>query len=282
MGNMKNARKQEIFNLYPTLIDVGKILLTFLIFSNIAKAQIVSNEDLSHSENENKFSYTIGTRLKSNDFAEHQQTTRIRPVIGLRYGKWQIGIGDGRTWLNEGKFGTEPTLSYQFIENPEINIGLSMRAHNVSTGESFDVFEGGKTTLRTRLMIQRKITNRWRMHFDWTQDILNKGDSTTLTTGLSYSWPVFKESELILNFGGTWATAEHWKNSNLPNIASQNHIFKTGFEKASAGLTFKQAMSQNWAWYSSLGVSSPIADLKRIQGSREVVSGQIGVLYFKR
>ena len=84
MGNMKNARKQEIFNLYPTLIDVGKILLTFLIFSNIAKAQIVSNEDLSHSENENKFSYTIGTRLKSNDFAEHQQTTRIRPVIGLR------------------------------------------------------------------------------------------------------------------------------------------------------------------------------------------------------
>jgi len=279
---MKQFKSHKKFERKFFLKYISNILLLIFFLPCIATAKLDSDQELDPSETSNKFSYTIGARLKSNDFAELQQTARIRPVIGLRYGKWQLGIGDGKAWLNEGKYGTEPTLSYQFLENPDINIGLSMRLHNVTTGESFDVLEGGKTTLRTRLMLQRKISNHWRLNVDWTQDVLSKGDSTTLTTGLSYSWPVFKQSELILNFGSTWATAEHWRNSNLPATPGQSQVFHTGFGRTNAGVTFKQAISSNTAWYSSLGVSSPMNELKRITGSREVVSGQIGILYFKR
>lgn len=263
------------------------LCLVVIIFSSIllpstANAQNSSTEASPVISESDQLYYTLGTRLKSNDLGDWQNTARVRPVIGLRYGKWQLGIGDGRAWRNLGQFGSEPTLSYQVMDEQDLNIGLSMRVHNVSTGESFDVFEGGKNTLRTRVMLHRKINQLWRFNADWTQDVLNKGDGTTLNLGLSYAWPVFQQSELILHADSTWATAEHWRNSGSQFKTGPLNLVTTGFQKVSAGLTFKQSISRHWAWYSSFAISQPIAELKRISGSNEIASGQIGILYFKR
>jgi hypothetical protein len=168
------------------------------------------------------------------------------------------------------------------MDEQDLSIGLSMRVHNVSTGESFDVFEGGKNTLRTRVMLHRKINQRWRINADWTQDVLNRGDGTTLNLGLSYAWPVFQQSELIFHADSTWATAEHWRNSGSQFKTGPLNLVTTGFQKVSAGLTFKQSLTKHWAWYSSFAISQPIAVLKKISGSNEIASGQIGILYFKR
>ena len=263
------------------------LCLVVIIFSSIllpstANAQNSSTEASPVISESDQLYYTLGTRLKSNDLGDWQNTARVRPVIGLRYGKWQLGIGDGRAWRNLGQFGSEPTLSYQVMDEQDLNIGLSMRVHNVSTGESFDVFEGGKNTLRTRVMLHRKINKRWRFNADWTQDVLNKGDGTTLNLGLSYAWPVFQQSELILHADSTWATADHWRNSGSQFKTGSLNLVTSGFQKVSAGLTFKQSLSRHWAWYSSFAISQPIAELKRISGSNEIASGQIGILYFKR
>jgi len=257
------------------------VIFSMPLFPTSANAQNNSTESASTFGEVDQLSYTLGTRLKSNDMGDWQNTARVRPVIGLRYGKWQLGIGDGRAWQNLGQFGSEPTLSYQVMDEPDLNIGLSMRVHNVSTGESFDVFEGGKNTLRTRVMMHRKINQRWRLNVDWTQDILNKGDSTTLNLGLSYAWPVFQQSELILHADSTWATAEHWRNSDSQIKQRPLDFVSTGFQKVSAGLTFKQSISKHWAWYSSFAISQPIAELRKVQ-AREISSGQIGILYFQR
>ena len=262
------------------------LCLVFIIFSMsflpcTAKAQNNLTETSAIIGEADQLYYTLGTRLKSNDMGDWKNTARVRPVIGLRYGKWQLGIGDGRAWRNLGQFGSEPTLSYQVMDEPDLNIGLSMRVHNVSTGESFDVFEGGKNTLRTRVMMHRKINKRWRLNVDWTLDILNKGDGTTLNLGLSYAWPVFQQSELILHADSTWATAEHWRNSALYVKQGPLDLVSTGFQKVSAGLTFKQSISRHWAWYSTFAISQPIAELKKVQ-AREISSGQIGILYFQR
>jgi len=258
------------------------IFSAFTFLTSCVHAQSDSISATETLDDSDKIYYTLGTRLKTNDIGSWEKTARVRPVIGLRYGKWQVGIGDGRAWSNLGQYGSEPTLSYQVMDEPDLNVGLSMRVHNVSTGESFDVFEGGKNTLRTRVMVNRKINKRWRLNLDWTQDILNKGDSTTLNLGLSYAWPVFQQSELILHTDSTWATAEHWRNSALPFKPDPANSVPTGFQKISAGLTFKQSISRHWAWYSSLAVSRPIAELKKISAFREIASGQIGVLYFHR
>ena len=277
MNHLMHAIKQ---------MNLHALGLVFIIFSMsflpcTAKAQNNLTETSAIIGEADQIYYTLGTRLKSNDMGDWKNTARVRPVIGLRYGKWQLGIGDGRAWRNLGQFGSEPTLSYQVMDEPDLNIGLSMRVHNVSTGESFDVFEGGKNTLRTRVMMHRKINKRWRLNGDWTQDILNKGDGTTLNLGLSYAWPVFQQSELILHADSTWATAEHWRNSASYVKQGPLDLVSTGFQKVSAGLTFKQSISRHWAWYSTFAISQPIAELKKVQ-AREISSGQIGVLYFQR
>jgi hypothetical protein len=258
------------------------IIFSMTLLPCTAKAQNSSTDASPIVGEADQLYYTLGTRLKSNDMGDWQNTARVRPVIGLRYGKWQLGIGDGRAWRNLGQFGSEPTLSYQFMDEHDVNIGLSMRVHNVSTGESFDVFEGGKNTLRTRVMLHRKINQRWRFNADWTQDVLNKGDGTTLNLGLSYAWPVFQQSELILHADSTWATAEHWRNSGSQFKTGSLNLVTSGFQKVSAGLTFKQSLTKHWAWYASFAISQPIAVLKKISGSNEIASGQIGILYFKR
>ena len=273
-----HALKQMIFHALCLVVIIFSIILS----PSTANAQNSSTEASPVISESDQLYYTLGTRLKSNDLGDWQNTARVRPVIGLRYGKWQLGIGDGRAWRNLGQFGSEPTLSYQVMDEQDLNIGLSMRVHNVSTGESFDVFEGGKNTLRTRVMLHRKINQRWRFNADWTQDVLNKGDGTTLNLGLSYAWPVFQQSELILHADSTWATAEHWRNSGSQFKTGPLNLVTTGFQKVSAGLTFKQSLSRHWAWYSSFAISQPIAELKRISGSNEIASGQIGILYFKR
>lgn len=273
-----HALKQMILHALCLVV----IIFSIILFPSTANAQNSSTEASPVISESDQLYYTLGTRLKSNDLGDWQNTARVRPVIGLRYGKWQLGIGDGRGWRNLGQFGSEPTLSYQVMDEQDLNIGLSMRVHNVSTGESFDVFEGGKNTLRTRVMLHRKINKRWRFNADWTQDVLNKGDGTTLNLGLSYAWPVFQQSELILHADSTWATAEHWRNSGSQFKTGPLNLVTTGFQKVSAGLTFKQSISRHWAWYSSFAISQPIAELKRISGSNEIASGQIGILYFKR
>lgn len=273
-----HALKQMIFHALCLVV----IIFSIILFPSTANAQNSSTEASPVISESDQLYYTLGTRLKSNDLGDWQNTARVRPVIGLRYGKWQLGIGDGRAWRNLGQFGSEPTLSYQVMDEQDLNIGLSMRVHNVGTGESFDVFEGGKNTLRTRVMLHRKINQRWRFNADWTQDVLNKGDGTTLNLGLSYAWPVFQQSELILHADSTWATAEHWRNSGSQFKTGPLNLVTTGFQKVSAGLTFKQSLSRHWAWYSSFAISQPIAELKRISGSNEIASGQIGILYFKR
>ena len=273
-----HALKQMILHALCLVV----IIFSIILLPSTVNAQNSSTEASPVISESDQLYYTLGTRLKSNDLGDWQNTARVRPVIGLRYGKWQLGIGDGRAWRNLGQFGSEPTLSYQVMDEQDLNIGLSMRVHNVSTGESFDVFEGGKNTLRTRVMLHRKINQRWRFNADWTQDVLNRGDGTTLNLGLSYAWPVFQQSELILHADSTWATAEHWRNSGSQFKTGPLNLVTTGFQKVSAGLTFKQSISRHWAWYSSFAISQPIAELKRISGSNEIASGQIGILYFKR
>jgi hypothetical protein len=277
LQTIKLKRKSLAVFLY-----ISAIFINAVFFSSGVHAQISRQELALTAPESDQLFYTLGTRVKSNDLANFDQTVKVRPVIGLRYGKWQLGIGDGRAWRNLGQFGNEPTLSYQLLDEPDLNVGLSFRGHNVSTGESFDAFESGKNTIRTRVMLNRKISRYWRMNLDWTQDILNKGDSSTFNLGLSYVWPVFKESELILHADSTWATAEHWRNSGIKYAPSLTANVPTGFEKVSAGFTFKQSLSKHWAWYTSFAVSQPIAELRKSQNAREMTSGQIGLLYFQR
>jgi hypothetical protein len=79
----------------------------------------------------------------------------------------------------------------------------------------------------------------------------------------------------------TWAKAEHLRKTGSHVKQGPLDLVSTGFQKVSAGLTFKQSISRHWAWYSTFAISQAIAELKKVQ-AREISSGQIGILYFQR
>jgi hypothetical protein len=206
---------------------------------------------------------------------------KLRPVIGLRYGRWRVGIGDGEEWLQFNSYRKEPSLSYQWLEKEDISVGLSMRVQNLKTGESFDAFEPGRKTLRSRVFANIRITDRWSGGIDWTQDLLNRGDSSTLSLGVSYSWPLSQQSVLSANSGLTWAPAEHWRTTAGFNRVGAGGL-ATGVGSIGSGLSYKHSLTPKWAWYSTLGVSKEVGTVAKLSGPHNLVSGQIGMLYFNR
>lgn len=255
-------------------------LLPFLIFFMCANSLAQeSAEKVTSDDPPSTLKYTLGLKIRMDDIHQDTQSSKLRPVLGLRYGKWRLGIGDGQEWLRFNSFRKEPTLSYQWIENKNIDLGLSLRVHNLNTGEAFDVFEPGRKTLRSRVLSNLRIDRRWSAGIEWTQDLLNRGDSSTVSLGVSYAWPLSSHSELSLNTGITWAPAEHWRTVEGSRRLGVEGL-RTGIGAVGSGLSYKHSLSKQWAWFSTLGINKDVGDVAKLSGPNSHVSGQIGILYF--
>lgn len=259
------------------------------LLCGICQAQTSSMTDASDAptakpdtpEAATPWNYTLGMRVRADDINQASRSAKLRPVLGLRYGRWRVGIGDGQEWLRFNSFRKEPSLSYQWIEKNDISLGLSMRIHNLNTNESFDVFESGRKTLRSRVLANVRITDRWSAGVEWTQDVLNRGDSSTLGLGVSYAWPLSNHSELSLSSGLTWAPAEHWRTAaGIHRIGAGG--LTTGTGSVGSGLSYKHSLSRQWAWYSTLGINKEVGNVAKLSGPHSLVNGQIGLLYFDR
>lgn len=238
-------------------------------------------DDTKEASSARVLHYTLGLRVRADDINQDQRSAQLRPVLGLRYGPWRLGIGDGEEWLRFNSFRKEPSLSYQLVEKRDISLGVSLRVQNLTQNEAFDVFESGRKTLRSRILSNIRITNRWSAGIEWTQDLLNRGDSSTLGLGVSYAWPLSAHSELSLNSGLTWAPAEHWRTATGAS-RSGTRALTTGTGSVGSGLSYKHSLSKHWAWYSTLGIQKDVGSVAKLSGPHSSVSGQIGVLYFDR
>jgi len=254
------------------------------LLCGICKAQPISMADATDAltaKPDTPWNYTLGMRVRADDINQASRSAKLRPVLGLRYGRWRVGIGDGQEWLRFNSFRKEPSLSYQWIEKNDISLGLSMRIHNLNTNEGFDVFEPGRKTLRSRVLANVRITDRWSAGVEWTQDLLNRGDSSTLGLGVSYAWPLSNHSELSLSSGLTWAPAEHWRTAaGIHRIGAGG--LTTGTGSVGSGLSYKHSLSRQWAWYSTLGINKEVGNVAKLSGPHSLVNGQIGLLYFDR
>lgn len=229
-----------------------------------------------------RLTWTLGVRLKMPDLADtgrHQ----LRPVVGLRYGRFRLGIGDGEEWLQFNGFRKEPTFSVGLFDSQRISTAFSLRIHNLSSGESFDPFESGRHTVRARGLITYRITDRWSLGGEVTHDVLNRGDGQTLSVGLGHRIPLGPRDVLFANAGVTFGTAEHWRTSvaTTPGAAAVAAP-GAGLGTVGVGAGYRHALSRNWAWYGSLGASHPLGDVANAVGHRWGYSAQLGLLYFSR
>jgi hypothetical protein len=223
--------------------------------------------------------YVVGLRLKFAEGPNGNMSAKLRPTLGFRYGRWKIGTNsDVDSWLAFSGFRKEPTLAYELSASERLSADLSLRIHNLSSGESFDAFESGRHTLRGRVLLGYRLDQNWTAGTELTQDLLGRGDGATLSLGLSRAIALSEYGLLSASAGVTWGSGTHWRTANATApLASTLH---SGFGSLGVGLGYRYALSPAWAWYANIGASRPVGQLTRVSASTWSTGGQVGLLYF--
>lgn len=228
-----------------------------------------------------QWDYTLGGTFKTSNLAKLPSSAGLEPIAGLKYGRWKLGIGDGSEWLRFNSFRKDSSLDYTWLDTRRYSLSVSMQFHTLTAGEGSDAPDSGQRTVRGRAIGSMAITHRWSVGASWTQDLLNKGDGSTLGLGVSYVWPLDDQTEMVLNSGLTWGTAEHWRNAYGPHRLGAETL-NTGINSWGWGLNYKHRFDRHWAWFASMSYASDVGPLGRLLGTHSVGAGQAGLLYFHR
>jgi hypothetical protein len=225
--------------------------------------------------------YTLGVKLQSRDVAGASASLALRPVLGLRYGRWRLGHPTGTEWLNFSGYRKESNLAYQWRDDERLKVGLSLRVQNLQDNSSFDGFSSGQNTLRGRVSVNYKLDRHWSLGSDLTQDLMDRGDGTTLSVGGSYSMPLNDRSALSLSAGLHWATADHWA-TQWRNVPAPAEAWHAGLGSLGLGMSYRYALTPQWAWFGTLGTSRTLGQVQAVSPHTLSWHGQLGLLYFSR
>jgi hypothetical protein len=228
-----------------------------------------------------RWRYTVGLKLKTQDLADARTSLALRPVLGVRYGRWRLGHATGDEWLAFSGYRKEANLAYQLRDDERLKVDLSLRVQNLQDNSSFDGFSSGKNTLRARVGVNYQVNKRWSVGTDVTQDLMDRGDGTTLSVGASYGLPLSERSTLSLSAGVNWATADHWA-TQLRLLPPPPGGWHAGLGSVGLGMSYRYAFTPQWAWFGTVGSSRHLGQVDTVSPSALSWSGQIGVLYFSR
>jgi len=225
--------------------------------------------------------YTLGVKVQSHDVAGTGTSVVLRPILGLRYGRWRLGHPTGTEWLNFSGYRKESNLAYQLRDDDRLKVGLSLRVQNLQDNSSFDGFSSGQNTLRGRVSVNYRLNQRWSLGSDLSQDLMNRGDGTTVSVGASYGLPLSDRSALSLSAGLNWATADHWA-TQWRNAPAPAEPWQAGLGSLGVGMSYRYALTPQWAWFGTLGTSRPLGQVQTISPHNLNWQGQMGLLYFSR
>ena len=228
-----------------------------------------------------RWQYTVGLKLKSSEQADGRKGLDLRPVLGLRYGRWRLGHATGDEWFKFSGYREATNLAYDLREDDKIHIALSARIQNIEDNSSFDGFSSGKNTVRARVSMGYQLDKHWSLGSDVTQDLMDRGDGTTVSMGLSYLWPLSERSALSLSSGATWATARHWA-TQLRQRPTPEGGWHSGLGEWGWGMSYRYALTPQWAWFGTLGTSRHLGQVNEVSPSHFSWNGQLGLLYFSR
>ena len=228
-----------------------------------------------------RWRYTLGLKLKTRDLADARTEVALRPVLGFRYGRWRLGHATGDEWLAFSGYRKASNLAYQLRDDERLKVALSLRVQNLQDNSSFDGFSSGKNTLRARVGVNYPLNKRWSVGTDVTQDLMDRGDGTTLSVGASYGLPLSERSALSLSGGVEWATADHWA-TQLRLLPPPPGGWHSGLGSVGLGMSYRYAFTPQWAWFGSVGSSRHLGQVNAVSPSALSWSGQVGVLYFSR
>lgn len=237
--------------------------------------------DSTPAESAHRWQYAIGIKASVQDVGAPWRAASVRPMLGLRYGRWRIGSSTGENWLRHAGYLKDPNIEYEWLDTGRLRVGLSGRIQNLDDNAAFDGFGGGRNTLRARAHLGYRLTARWSLDAELTQDLLVRDDGATLSAGLSYLWPVGDRHTLGISAGLGWATGTHLQ-SRYRDLPPPPYGWNAGLASLGGGLSWRTQISPHWAWFASLSTNRTLGQLGRISPSTTLWGGQTGLLYFSR
>lgn len=245
---------------------------------NLAWSQeAIPVEQADASASNIRFSYSLGAKLDIADLRQFEGF-KLRPTVGLRYGRWRIGTVDSSSWTRFGQALQDNSLTYDWLKDAKWQTSLSASVINLEKDATFDVFRSGRKTLRARATLDYKFNRRWVLGLNMTQDLFNRGDGTTLSPTLTYLKPLDDDNALLLSAYTTWATASHWQSLAARQEGSALRT-DAGLGSWGVQITHRQRWSPQWAFFTQLSTSRLLEPSQAVSSSPSW-GGQLGLIYF--
>lgn len=226
--------------------------------------------------------WSMGLRLKMNDMRQPGQLG-LRPMIGLRYGRWRTGVVDGENWHRFGQIVTDNTLTYDLLDSTQWRTSLSASIVNLQREGTFDTVQSGRKTVRGRATIDYLGWSHWSVGLVLTQDLLGRGAGTSLGPSVTYRQALTDSSTILLSQSFTWAKSDLWRySSQLDPSVNLGQPSRWG-TSMSTSLTLRQRWKAHWSWFAQISRSQTLQSGDPL--AREGQSnwaGQIGLVYFQR
>ena len=236
-----------------------------------------SAENTETNSNPSPWAYSLGAKLDIGDL-RRINGFELTPSFGLRYGRWRMGAVDSQTWPQFGRALQDNSLTYDWMKDSRWQTALSASVLNLDQDATFDAFRSGRKTLRVKASLDYSLNRRWILGLNMTQDLLKRGDGTTLSPTLTYRKPLDDKSALLLSAYTTWATAPHWQTEAARDEGSALRQ-GAGLGVWGAQITYRQRWSPKWAFYSQLSTSRLISPTRPVRDPQGF-GGQLGVIYF--
>ena len=226
--------------------------------------------------------WSLGFRLKMDDMQQPGQLG-LRPMIGLRYGRWRTGVVDGENWHRFGQIKSDNSLTYDAVNAGDWRTSLSASIVNLQRDSRFDAFQPGRKTVRGKTSIDYLGWPFWSVGLVVKQDLLGRGAGTSLSPAITYRKPVSEDSTILLTHALTWSRSEQWRytQQNNPDV-DLSQPSRVGLSMDTS-LTLRQRWKAHWSWFAQLNRNQILqsGDPVTLQGQVRW-SGQVGMIYFQR
>lgn len=228
----------------------------------------------SDSDGSRCLRYSWGLALRASDLGGNGQSFRLRPSIGLEYGRLSLGVLSADDWLGYSGLRKQSSLAYRLGNDTQWRTKVSLSAVNVNSGEGLDSLEGGRYTLRGRLSVAYQYSPRIQIGGDIAHDLLGRGAGTALTLGATRNIPWSEKTMLSISTATTFGNADFW------NGGSTLQPIGAGWGAVGLGLGMRQKISNDWVWFSQLATSTPVGVVRDAGTTRTSLSGRVGVIKF--
>lgn len=263
---------------HKTNIPIGMVMACCVLGCGVAWSQETQTPEPADSITPNShISYSLGSKLEIPDLHRFEGL-KLRPTIGIRYGRWRIGAADSQSWASFGQALQDSNLTYDWLKDTQWQTSLSASVINLDKDATFDAFRAGRKTLRASATLNYKLNRRWILGLNATQDLFNQGDGTSVSPTLTYIKPLDKDSAFLLSLYTTWANESHWQSLAARDTGSALRK-DTGLGSWGAQITYRQRWSAQWAIFSQLSTSRLIEPSLPVSNSLSW-GGQLGIIYF--